>query len=64
VTCATWRWVLGVLNSGVKAMQWSEVARTPREVAAALAKELSRALDADLGPIVMPMPDDGGAEAE
>jgi hypothetical protein len=29
-----------------------------------LAKELSRALDADLGPVMAPMPEDSGAEAE
>ena len=42
--------------------EWQQTAAIHADPA--LAKELSRALDADLGPVLMPMPEDDGAEAE
>jgi hypothetical protein len=42
--------------------EWQETAAIHADPA--LAKELSRALDTDLGPVMMPTPEDRGAEAE
>jgi hypothetical protein len=42
--------------------EWQQTAAIHADPA--LAKELSRALDADLGPVMMPMPEDSGAEAQ